>query len=187
MRDFRLSATWDVISMPSVPKLNMKMANGMFGDWEVVGRWLNEKHKTFTDWGDEPMIKCAELYLKTIKQGIESQSFDWPPLSKQYLKMKIKAGYGTNILINTRSYLNGIVMTEMVKKKKTRSIFVGANPNAMHEPSGLPMSYIGAIHEYGTRNGRIPARPHYRPAWQSCRHTCRNIWLRHFRTWGRVK
>lgn len=160
----------------------------LYGDWDKVGRWLNAKATTIDKFGVEPLKECAELYYDNIKKCIEEQKVEWASLNEVYLQKKIALGLDERILIATGSYLDGIIIGEVTGRMKSKvSIFVGANPQAIHAPSGLPMSYLGAIHEYGTRDGRIPARPHYRPAWLMSRNDCRNIWLRHFREYMRVK
>lgn len=165
----------------------MPLRKGLFGDWERVGRWFNEKETTYDNWGLAPMLECAEFYIDTLKKSIKGQTFDWTPLSSAYLSKKMASGYGSNILINTGSYVDGLKVTAVKKSSKTYSVFAGASPDDIHTPSGLPMGYLGAIHEYGTRDGRIPARPHHRPTWERCRAQCRNIWLRTFRESWRVK
>lgn len=160
----------------------------LIGDWERAGRILNEKMNTFHLIGDEPLQECAELYLETLKKNIDSQALKWEPLKEEYLKRKKSLGLDTRTLISTGSYLGSLrvheVKTGGIDKK---SVFVGGSKFDKHEPSGLSMSDMGAILEYGTKDGRIPARPHYRPTWQEVLPQCRNIWLkagRDFFRWG---
>lgn len=172
-----------------IKSVNMDILNKstMFGDWDKVGRWLNEKKSTYERWGADAMEECTKLYYKNLTEGIQKQQFNWAPLTQAYLERKIKMGYPALMLIATGDYLAGIKIQEMVDRKGLKSIFVGADNEAIHEPSGLPMSYLGAIHEYGTRDGKIPARPHYRPAWELSRNECKRIWLRHFREYAKKK
>lgn len=157
----------------------------LFGDWEKVGRWLNEKSSTYDKWGPEAMEECAKLYYKNLTEGIQNQKFDWVSLSEAYARHKQALGYPALILIATGSYLSGIKINKITDRGgNMKSIFVGADNEAIHEPSGLPMAYLGGIHEYGSRDGRIPARPHYRPAWELSRNDCKKIWLRHFRDYA---
>lgn len=167
--------------------LNMPLRDGLFGDWEKCGRWFTEKSKTMDKFGNAPMLECAEYFIRNLKENIENQSFSWAPLSAAYLQYKKEAGLGTLTLIETRSYLEGLKVSTVEKTSNGYRVFAGADPDAIHDPSGLPMAYLGSIHEYGTRDGRIPARPHIRPTWERCRVECRNIWLRHFREYVRVK
>jgi hypothetical protein len=182
---FQSYAILVVIYMPN--RSSMPLKKGLFGDWEKVGRYLNEKATTFDKFGIEPMLECAELYYEALTNGIRNQEFHFAPLSEAYRSRKASRGYGSLILIATGSYIEGMKISDVEERGDLKSVFVGADPNATHEPSGLPMSYLGAIHEYGTRDGRIPARPHYRPAWLKVRSQCRNIWLRHFREYARMK
>lgn len=166
-------------------KLNMPTVDGLYGDWDKVGIWLTEAEETFDKFGDVPMRECAELVHDRLISNIESQKFSWTPLTQAYLKRKSELGLDTRTLIATSNYISGIEISEDVGFGGRVGVFVGPSPGATHI-SGLSMNVIGGIHEYGTSDGRIPARPHYRPTWEECRNECRNIWLKHFRKFGRM-
>lgn len=159
--------------------LNMPLVKGLFGDWEKVGHWFSEAEKTFDEFGEEPMKECAELYMEKLVENIESQSLSFAPLTQAYLNRKIALGLDKRTLIATSNYVSSIEIRSTGSIGGRMSMFVG--PSEGTHVSGLPMNAIAAIHEYGTSDGRIPARPHYRPTWEQTRNECRNIWLRHFR------
>lgn len=165
-------------------KLNMPLVKGLYGEWDTVGRWLTEAESTFEKFGEEPMRECAELVYDRLISNIESQKFSWAPLSQAYLNRKVMLGLDTRTLIATSNYISGIEIQDSIGVGGRLAMFVGPSPGATHV-SGLSMNVIGGIHEYGTSDGRIPARPHYRPTWEECRNECRNIWLKHFRSFGK--
>lgn len=158
--------------------LNMKLVKPLFGDWEKVGHWFSQAESSFEKFGNDPMRECAELYKKTLISNIEGQSLAFAPLSQAYLARKAALGLDTRILIAKSSYIGSIEIREMGSFGGRMAMYVG--PNESTHYSGLPMTAIASIHEYGASNG-IPARPHYRPTWEQVRSQCRNIWLKHFR------
>lgn len=147
------------------------------GDWETVGKTLKMLQKTFDKVGDEPLKKCGELYLNLLKSKIEGQSLPWTPLSQYYLEYKIKKGLDTRVLIATGDYLSQLKVQEVKGSSKGKQLFVGASPNDIHKPSGLSMEKIAQILEYGRADGKMPARPHFRPSWEEARPKCKAIWL----------
>ena len=93
-------------------------------------------------------------------------------------------GLDTRMLIATSNYISGIEINESISVGGRMATFVGPSPSVIHV-SGLPMNVVGGIHEYGSSDGRIPARPHYRPTWEEVRNECRAIWLRHYSSFGK--
>lgn len=164
--------------------LKMPLVDGLYGDWDTVGRWFTEAESTFDKFGDEPMKECAELFYERLISNIESQAFSWKPLNQMYLNRKKILGLDSRTLIATSNYISGIEIKEEGSVGGRLGVYVGPSPDKTHV-SGLSMNVIGGIHEYGTSDGRIPARPHYRPTWEEVRNDCRNIWLKHFRNFGK--
>ena len=102
--------------------------------------------------------KFAREAVRELKEVIRKQKYDWEPLTEGYAKYKERKGLDKRILIATGDYVKrGIVM-----RVSSGFVFVGPKEGT-HEPSGLPYEVLAKIHEYGTKDGRIPARPLYRP------------------------
>ena len=100
----------------------------------------------------------AKTAQKELKEVIRRQKYKWEPLTDKYLEAKKKKGLDTRILMATKDYVNkGIVVEE-----REGFIFVGPKIG-VHKPSGLTYERLAKIHEYGTKDGRIPARPLWRP------------------------
>ena len=165
-------------------RIKLPRVDGLYGDWEKVGRWFTESEKTFNKFGDKPMKDCAELFRNRLITKIKGQNFSWQPLNEKFLQRKKMLGLDTRMLIATSNYISGIEVNESTSVGGKIAIFVGPSPSIIHV-SGLPMNVIGGIHEYGSSDGKIPSRPHYRPTWEEVRNECRNIWLKHYRNFGR--
>lgn len=86
---------------------------------------------------------------------IQGQKGSWKPLSKRYLEYKLKHGHSEQILIMQSILLRSV----KYQKIDWSQGFVGVN---RHEPK---KNYdIGWIMEYGSRDGRVPARPYVEPS-----------------------
>ena len=96
----------------------------------------------------------------------ERTPYDHEPLSEAWVKRKAREEMDGRKLIATGDYIEGI---EVVKgQQRGGGVYYMVRPeNRKHEPSGIALSLIARIHEYGTDEGvvpHIPARPHWRPA-----------------------
>ena len=76
------------------------------------------------------------------------------------------------MLIATEDYIESIGIQEVREGKTDLRVRVGV-PNATHESSGLNYNKLGRIHEYGT--SKIPARPHWGPAFDEWKRTMRSL------------
>lgn len=115
---------------------------------------------------------CQAAAREIAKQGakeafevIENQTKAemWPPLRPKYLKRKISEGYDPLMLVRSRFYL------EHISWWKNRSTGSGRQAQykfgvrqAIHPDAHMPLGQLAAIHEYGTRDGRVPARMFWR-------------------------
>lgn len=155
--------TWDVMYMGNV-----------FGAWDEVGLLLTAK-KEYQQIGDEYLEKSAEMYQKELYNLIDTQGYRWKKLSDVYLAMKKRKNLDTRTLIATGEYLESIEVGDVDNVNGKRYIYVGVSPNAIHT-SGIKMQALAEIHEYGSRDGKIPPRPHYRPAWTKVRPKIKQMW-----------
>lgn len=154
------------------------------GDWGVAGRFFKEKISTFEKVGNEPLMMCANLYASRLKENIESQSLPMAELNPQYLRYKSTHGLDTRKLIATGEYLDSIGVQIISDTKSHKRAFVGV-PNDAEHKSGIDLKYLAEIMEYGTFDGTIQSRPHYRPTWEQVSPECRAIWLSFARSYFR--
>ena len=112
------------------------------------------------------MGDTARAFSKKVREIIRGQQYNLKPLSKSYLEYKKRTGLDPRILIATKTYVDKIRAKPIRKKGKIVSYTVGP-PDGIHEPSGLPYRTLARIHEFGSRDKRIPARPVWRPAWSA--------------------
>jgi hypothetical protein len=103
----------------------------------------------------EYLKELIKALIEEAKQILESQSYNWVPLTERYADYKMDHGLDDRILIATGFYRDHIGWGVTHNK-----IWFGV-PNITHEPSGLPLPVLARIHEFGTAT--IPARPLWRP------------------------
>jgi|DewCreStandDraft_5_1066085.scaffolds.fasta_scaffold24393_2 ribosomal protein S30 len=113
-------------------------------------------------WGFSKFV--AEKMAERVKAHIEKQEprLKWKPLSKAYLRRKIRLGYDKRILIASGQYIDSIYVY-----RSDKAYVVGVRPR-IHmgakglSEGGMKMSLLAKWLEFGTR--KMPARPHWRPA-----------------------
>lgn len=131
---------------------------------ERVGRILTQVKNNYKIIGNQIVDSNAEIFYNALMETIQSQ--DFPPLSPEYKKRKGLLGLDTRILIATGEYLSNIQIRRVNGYNGKTARHVGVDSNTIHSQSGLPMSDLALIMEYGTSDGRIPPRPHYGKTWE---------------------
>lgn len=115
---------------------------------------------------DEEMEESANSLADLVKSVLLRQAYTWKPLSERYLAWKKREGLDLRTLIATKTYVQSIRAVPRKRKGEIVSWGVGpGHPNEKHGPSGLRLHDLARLLEYGTR--RMPARPHWRPAWSA--------------------
>lgn len=133
-----------------------------FGDWvrveALIGDLANMAQKakevSLMNWG----LKAEGL----AKKHINNQDLGWKELDIKYLASKIRKGYSENILVRTSDYFQAI--TSWVDTPN-ETVYAGVKKAKM-DVEGHIIADIAAVHEYGTKDGRIPARPLWQPVFE---------------------
>jgi phage gpG-like protein len=128
------------------------------GDWNGVTRTLERDGERLRSEVEKATNRNGRLLESTMKGHLEAQDLPWPPLSPDYLKRKIAEGFSEQTLIRTGSLMANI----RYHAKDWKSGFVGILRNVMNS-DGESLVNIAAVHEFGTRDGRVPARPYVAP------------------------
>lgn len=115
----------------------------------------------------EPMLEeASEDFAEMVRTIIVRQKYKWKPLSKRWLKTKEKRGLDLRTHIATGEYLRSI--RAIPRKRKGKIVSWGVSPghhNLIHKSSGMRMHRLARLLEFGSKDKRMPARPHWRPAW----------------------
>lgn len=91
------------------------------------------------------------------KSHISKQDINWEPLAPATLAQKMRGGHSRNIYVMTSSYFQAI--TSWVTND---TVYAGVKRSATTKDGEL-FTEIAATLEFGTRDGRIPERPLWRP------------------------
>jgi phage gpG-like protein len=131
-----------------------------FGDWARVERMLAQAGRKLQREVGRATDRNGRLLEAAMVNRIESQQLS-PGLSEKYKAWKAKHGYSEQILILTGTLIASI----RYHKKDWQGGFVGVLRNVMSKgKKPVPLVNIAAVHEFGTSDGRVPARPYMAPA-----------------------
>ncbi len=130
----------------------------------------------------------AEKLARMVKEEINTQRPDWPPLNADYKDWKERIGLNTDMLKATEAYYDSISVQEIrnaagqfasvssvLQSPSEFTIRVGVpfrkHPGLSEEEGsnekGIRYDQLATILEFGT--DVIPARPHWMPAYQRWR------------------
>lgn len=159
---------------PKPPKVKVKLETKRSGRPPTQGFLTVFKQSSVLRAGDLNTAMAKEI-AKRVKSVIENQEFDWTPLSEKYAAWKEKKHLDPRIYVATKAYLNATGWW-----KSTHGVHVGVRPNVIHKPSGLPMTVLARIHEFGI--GVNPARPLWRTVVSQVLRDNKR-WKHIYRTW----
>lgn len=97
----------------------------------------------------------AEEMTEEAKEILDSQRYKWEPLQQSTVDAKERKGLDHRTLIATGFYRDHIAWGIVGKQ-----VWWGVE-DVEHEPSGLRLTFLARIHEFGY--GNVPARPLWRP------------------------
>lgn len=135
----------------------------MSGSFSKIGDW--DKIKRITGALAKEMENARKISLKRwglkaeglAKTHISKQDLNWKPLEPETIAQKIRKGYSENILVATSSYFQSITSWS-----DGESAYAGVKKTAK-DTEGNVIADIAAIHEFGSKSGKIPARPLWKP------------------------
>ena len=114
--------------------------------------------------------------LKAAAQAhIQAHDLSWAPLSPQHSAFKALGGYSPHIYIMTSTLMQNI--TYLVGKEgKEHIVIVGVMRSAPPSPvNGTETWKIAEVLEYGSWDGKIPARPLWTPTLEENRRSIQTI------------
>lgn len=127
------------------------MPSKLYGDWSKVKVFTKRFPKSLHQQMEESETREASDIQKEIRDGILGQKFGHTPLKPETIERK----GSSETLVDTGALANSFEVVPMGEGKAI--VPVGQSD------SGLSMSELMTIHEYGTQ--KIPARPVVRPTY----------------------
>ena len=114
--------------------------------------------------------RVAASLAGRIRHKIVAQEEHWHPLNRDYLRGKIRKGLSSKILIARHRYADTIRPRLILMDNGEGGFEVGPSNGSIGDGSTSSFAELGVWLEFGTRNDdgsvRMPARPHFRPAWR---------------------
>lgn len=147
------------------------MAKARIPDFKAFATSLAAEAKAIADYalGNFAKAECARFKLRIRRQ--QFVAFHRVPLSRAYLLWKIRNGLDERTMIATAHYVDTI---QVMRRKTIRGVLyrIGFPPNARaRDKDGnilpITLAFLAKLHEYGSMDARIPARPHWRPHLQA--------------------
>lgn len=150
------------------------------GDIGRVGRILTQSVEHIDKIGEELAQSNADIYYKALLDNISGQKLSFRPLTPSYLAGKGILGLDTRVLIATGEYLNSIDVRKVKQGGDKIRYHVGVDEDATHSGE-INMGVLALVLEYGTADGKIPARSHYGVTWNQVRKQVRDNCLKYGR------
>lgn len=145
---------------------------------------------------EKATAKNAALAERTAVMHLRNQDLGWKPLSAEYLNRKQLTGAGK------RSYIRGtwrgktaakrtgkrlsektLIATSTMLKAITSKVYspteaaAGVLRSADYKDGGSVVN-IAEVHEFGTKDGRIPKRPLWEPTRNEIDAKCKDNWIK---------
>ena len=128
------------------------------GDWEIAEKIVNRYSHFVKVLNQRILETVAETYYRRLITHFEKQDLSLAPLASWYAEWKAMHGLDSRILIASGEMLSAIKKGNA----KNGEVFVGIKGGRKHKGSGLDVALLALIHEYGSANRGIPARPVFR-------------------------
>lgn len=109
----------------------------------------------------------AATVVGVTKKIIRDQSEPWPPLADATKQRK----NSSKALIEHGDLLGSIKSTKLMD-----TIFFVGILRMVKNREGKSLVDIGAVHEFGTADSRVPARPYLRPGLEQAEKACMKRW-----------
>lgn len=133
------------------------------GDWGKVDKMFADIGQRFQKNVQAATGLNGRLLETTIVTHFQRQDLGWKTLTPRYRARKLREGTSEKILIRTSTLMQNI----NYQRTDWRSGFVGVLRNVTTK-DGESLVNIAAVHEFGTRDGRVPARPFFAPSQAEC-------------------
>lgn len=141
------------------------------GDWNRAGLYFQNLAVKLYPAFEAKIWEDGQFVLERMRGHIDNQDLNWTPLSPRTIELK---GGDDTIYVETGYLRDGLSVRRIKSKAKGSTIFIGASPWKKHKPSGLKMSDLLIMLEYGT--DKIPPRPLVQPTIEEVQEILQNHW-----------
>lgn len=144
------------------------------GGWGRVFKFIDHLQTFAYLYAEEAMDETAAKITREVRWGLEGQFFGHVPLNPDYLAWKQRAGLDERILLATKTYVRSIMPPDPQAKRRVPGLdeppdeqtWEVGPADEIHQPSGMNMRDLAALHEFGSYRLNIPPRPHWTTAFK---------------------
>lgn len=136
------------------------------GDWNKVKELCSILGQEMQKAEDICLQRFALKTEALAKTHMSTQDLGWKRLKAATIARKVRRGESENILIATSTYFQSV--TSWVDNG---TAYAGVKKTVTYG-DGEKVENIAKLHEYGSKNGNIPARPLWKPTWDEAM-----VWL----------
>lgn len=133
------------------------MRTEKIGDWPKVWELVRKLKKEFESCVKETAKDLGDKGVEIARGHLDAGDLAWPPLTEEYIKRKVAAGFPAITLIRSKLYYDSI---QSIIKDDT--VFVGI-PASARTRTGDALTTIAAVHEFGSKGQNIEPRPLWMP------------------------
>lgn len=130
------------------------------GNWRGANKTVRSLQHEMRNAQNTALKRWGLFAERTAVGHISRQDLRWRALKPATISAKVRQGYSENILIRSSTYFQSI--TSYVLKD---TAYAGVRKQ-INYGNGMEVANIAAIHEFGTKDGRIPARPLWQPTYK---------------------
>lgn len=147
---------------------------GLYGQWKSAGITLRNLSQNIKPKAEKQLKEDAEFIQEKLIGHIDNQDLPWSSLSPITVRIK----KSSKIYIDTGTLKDNIKVRGIKSSVNKSTIFIGANSYTTHGPSGMRMSQLMNILEYGSKY--TPPRPLIRPTWNEVKPLIESRWKKTF-------
>lgn len=130
------------------------------GNWRKADRTVRALQHEMRHAQTVALKRWGLFAERTAVGHIARQDLRWRALKPATVAGKVRQGYSENILVRSSTYFQSI--TSYVIKDVA---YAGVR-KMVNYSNGAEVANIAAVHEFGTKNGNIPARPLWQPTYK---------------------
>ena len=123
-----------------------------------IKAFFKEVHEAVEKSTKKHLENKARKITKQVAENIRLQDFN--PILKPLAESTLNQKEGSDLLIDSGAYVDAIA-----SKANDNEVSVYLNEIAHPKGRGKSITDIATILEYGTNDGHVPARPHWRPVY----------------------
>lgn len=139
----------------------MKVVGSVYGDWDKLDSILKNLKNNRREYQDV-IQDVGQDIADRIKELILTQGIHLEPLVAEYRAKKIAEGYGDDILVRSKDFVNSIQVVDIQPRGYELDIFISVEDGMTR--TGISMKELSEFLEYGT--SKMTGRAPFEKSWE---------------------